>query len=230
MIRGWPAAFLVFWSLLWWGSAVAAAGVPSGYALATSLPLDGAGSGVSGRVELLRDSGPEARKGVRLRVVDSGGMVLDEQSFEPAQAMLEALDLYGTGSVTYLLRLDYGAGKGAYWGLVGLLLEVRRGRLQQVTALDTAAPERAAAPVVLMSNLRSGWVLIADGPGRAILSAQSRPNLEDPQVREGLSGDSVTLFRTYRFRDGLWWFSERRMIGDWEDNGEDSWPDRRMFP
>jgi len=49
-------------------------------------------------------------------------------------------------------------------------------------------------------------------------------------VREGWSGDSIPLFHTYRFRNGQWRRWERRMLGDWEDGGEDSWPDRRLFP
>jgi hypothetical protein len=229
VIRGWLIACLVVWS-----SAAAAVGLPAGYVLDASVALDPGYSGIAGRVELLRDAEAEPRKPVRLRVVEAGGAVLDEQVFEPAMAALEAVDLYGTGPVTYLLRLDYGAGRGAYWGLTSLLLEVRRGRLQQLSAINSAGAnaggDGAAEPMALMSNLRSGWVLIADGAGKAILSARSRPHLEDPLVREGLSGDSVILFRTYRFHDGRWWFSERHMLGDWEDGGEDSWPDRRLFP
>lgn len=219
-------------------AAAVAAEPPAGYAVRHSLALAPDRHGVAGTLELLQDDA--GRRGTRLRVIDRSGLVLDERLFEPPDATLETLDLQGDGRPVFLLRVDYGAGIGARYGLVSFLMEVRAGRLRPLHALDESGSDRpfedekgagAAVPIMLISGLRAGWVLIGDGPGRkAILAARSRPHLEDPRVREGYSGDNVILFHTYRFRDGRWHRWERRMLGDWEDGGEDSWPDRRLFP
>jgi len=224
-------------AILW--STAAAAAPPQGYAVRQSLDLDAGLTGVNGRLELLQDADTTPRKGTRLRVVDRGGVIIDELVFEPPDATLEAIDLHGAGRPTYLLRVDYSAGRGPYYGLATFLLDIRNGRLRRLDAVDETGTERPgedeqdrgrSEPIVLLSTLRSGWALIGDGAGKAILSARSRPHVEDPAVREGWSGDSITLFHTYRFRNGQWRRWERRMLGDWEDGGEDSWPDRRLFP
>lgn len=234
----------------------AQAAAPQGFAVRQSIDLEPARHGIRGRLELIQDSrlkddspvwggGGGAAvaglplHGVRLRVLDAEGRVLDEHRFAAPVATLEAADLQGDGRPIFLLRADFGSGGGPYHGLVTFPLELRAGRLQRLVAENEGGSDRLgedekglgpSEPVVLVSALRAGWVLVADGTARAILVARSRPHLEDPLVREGLSGDAVTLFQTYRYRDGRWHLWERRMIGDWEDGGEDSWPDMRLFP
>lgn len=241
---------------LLYGVAAAQAAPPPGFVVRQSLALEPARHGIRGSIELIQDArlqddtpvwgnatdralAGRALQGVRLRVLDAAGRVIDEQGYTAPVATLEAVDLQGDGRPTYLLRADYGSGSGGYFGLVTFPLELRAGRLQRLTAEDEGGSERLgddekglgmSEPIVLTSAFRSGWVLVADGAARAILVARSRPHLEDPLVREGLSGDSVVLFQTYRFRDGHWHRWERRMIGEWEDGGEDSWPDMRLFP
>lgn len=246
---------LVLAGLLLGLATAAATASPQGDAVRQSFDLEPGRHGVRGTLELIldarvtdtirsaADSELLARplRGARLRLLDAAGRVIDEQAFEPAVATLEAVDLQGAARPTYLLRADYGAGIGPYYGLVSFPMEVRNGRLRRLFAVDESGVDRPgeddkgggrSEPIVLLSALRSGWVLIRDGEDdtKAILVARSRPHLEDPQVREGFSGDSVILFQTYRYRGGQWHRWERRMIGEWEDGGEDSWPDRRLFP
>jgi len=160
-----------------------------------------------------------------LRIVDRGGRVVDRKPFDKPLAKMEAANLYGDDRIAYLVSVDYSSGMGSYNGPVTSLVEVARGKLKWLEAVDKATGKPETINVV--SSLKTAW-RITDAPrgtARDILQVACRPDFAS------LNEVSFLLIYTRYSFDGKNWVKlERQEKGFAELDDLRHLLDRKPFP
>jgi len=152
----------------------------------------------------------------RLRLIDAGGKVLNDEEFEVPLAKIDKVHLYGSKFPTYQVSADYGVGFGSYAGPITKFAEVRNGRLKYVEAIG---PDRQASVISLMESLKTAWAVVPArmGGGMEIREIASRP---DPTKKQG--DGFVVEYVTYRNGPQGWRRFAHEEQGLWENGDDDS--------
>ena len=236
--------------------AFAAAVIPTGYSVHQSVDVDPTEAGIAGSLQILQDRRitPTLRKlmwGIsnepdfvlseddvrqkqfaveplrhaHLRLVDLSGRVTVDEQFDVPLAEIKVAHLYGTSFPTYLVTLDYSIGMGSYAGPTTTFAEIRNGHLAFVHASETGGTRDTQ--LSLMRSLKADWRIVRGDKGNLneILSVACRPDFRDPN-----RDDFIIIYSTFRFDGMRWHLSLRQQVGFWENEGENSWPDRGNFP
>jgi hypothetical protein len=151
-----------------------------------------------------------------LRVVDVNGSVVSKRELERPLAKLEEWDSVSSRNRWFLLTEDLSAGFGSYSGRATNLVEVKRGSIHEVEALDSDSHRKERFR--LMKALRSDWRITRRDSGGEILSVSSHP-------KDSLG--FVTEYLRYSYDGHQWQVFKREVAGSW--TSDEPFPQRAAF-
>jgi hypothetical protein len=212
--------------------------LPDGYAIYKSVALSQAVNGITGSLQIMADSRitPEIRTAMwgagpadfalygsdlanqfarqllrpgHLRIVDTTGRVVADETFDRPLADIDTAYLYGDSFPTYLVAVDYSSGC-CNSGPATMLTEVRNAKLRHVMTS------------FLPNTVRADWRIVEARSGKSKEIEMISSNAEGPDA------DFITNYWTYRFNGSQWVGEKRSEKGYWEGDG--SWPSRDKFP
>jgi hypothetical protein len=162
------------------------------------------------------------------RMVDAEGRALFDLPLRAALAKLEIAKLYGSAYPTFLLTEDFSQGATRDTGPVTRLFEVRGGR---PVFIEPAEDRTAVQGAFLLTTTRfSDWRIVDTTVGslREIQMIRSYANPKNTARTPARA--YVTEYSVLRF-DGVDWRRRTNAVfGVWVNEGEENWPDPRLFP
>lgn len=151
----------------------------------------------------------------RLELRGCQGELLDSFQLEAALAQLHPAPLRGTDVPTYLVSVDLTAQSGSYNGPLTLPIEVRKNRLQQVSAINA---DKQSEPIQLALTGKAAWKKMVWGNADHFLAVSCQPRDDD---------FFVSYRRFFPTRQG-WQVRKRTQPGFWESDQD--FPADNLFP
>lgn len=181
------------------------------------ISLTRAVNGIDGNLQLKQENG-----GSVLCVVDRRGRVKDSRTFDQPFDHMQLTSLYGSGKPTYLVAATLAPAPEMSYKARLILVEVSRGKLHQLEAVDPDTGERE--PITLFRSQKASWDLgpVDDGKGYTICRVVCTSS------GDGKKKSSTITYTSFCFDGSDWIKATREEKGLW-DTGQ-GFPEYSKFP
>ncbi len=193
------------------------------------ISLTRAVNGIDGNLQLKQENGDSI-----LCVVDRRGRVKDSRTFDQPFDHMQLTDLYGSGTPTYIVAATLAPGPEMSYKALLVLVEVSRGKLHQLEAVDQDTKERE--PITLFRSQKASWDLgpVDDGKGFNIFrivctsSGDGKEKSSNMEESPSLEKSSTIAYTSFCFDGSDWIKATREEKGFW-DTGQ-GFPEYSKFP